>query len=631
MGTPSNLAGIVEGLSTDPVPLIDEGQISSIRTASAPKTPSQTQIAFGSRIPVAKSLSSRSRSISPNKPPASRSEPPGTLPKIKTAEEEYKSRSHRKDYSNAIRTGSSFRSKTSLSPGFALNFESPASKKFQSFRPSRLPTTSPSHVLAEGFLLASTKTSEPQHQAESPVDDMSNATLETVPEDPKDNRPVQSIGGEYEDSPMAKLMNEYGDEEDETTVSTCTKVGILAGHGPLKVQDIYNRGNEAQVGLRFAIELTLRKSSSETVNELQTFLEHAANLIDRSTYFRIDPHDTLMPILSGTQDINQLHAAWKAITKRVAAGDKFLGKYKEEYKKGSRLFSPASTDRELYASMERIETRDDRLRFMYAKFPRHHDALTAASQRAVESNHSWGMIERAEPEVLQAFSIANPNPRTSYGMGNDFLLPPEDAGTPNRPGKKGKKAPNDGREELLGLMGSATPYKAASKMFDEPGSTRNPLPDVQVGTTPAPNVLWGIGTPNPDAFAIWTPHERRNRASKEGTSWAAWGPSANEELTMPATSKPDNEGPIGGGQGLPFGRGPPSGRGSGPPGGGPPDGRGPSGTPGGGGPSRGGYSGAGRNPYSGYPGRGAPPPGGEPPAPPPGDGGGMTPRTTATT
>ena len=64
----------------------------------------------------------------------------------------------------------------------------------------------------------------------------------------------------------------------------------------------------------------------------QDFLQRAAALIvDRKSYFIVDPGNTLIPILQGTSSLPQLYTVWRALITRVKLGVKAWEKYIAEY------------------------------------------------------------------------------------------------------------------------------------------------------------------------------------------------------------------------------------------------------------------------------------------------------------
>ena len=64
----------------------------------------------------------------------------------------------------------------------------------------------------------------------------------------------------------------------------------------------------------------------------QTFVQQAAALlVEQKPQFIVDPGDTLIRILQGTNSLPQLYVAWKVLMARMRLGVKIWGKYVAEY------------------------------------------------------------------------------------------------------------------------------------------------------------------------------------------------------------------------------------------------------------------------------------------------------------
>ena len=71
-----------------------------------------------------------------------------------------------------------------------------------------------------------------------------------------------------------------------------------------------------------------------------------------------------------------MNAAWKALRLRIELGTKAWKKYIAEYRQtpeDNLILSPLSTLPELYTELDRIEDRDQKLRFLYTNVPHHRD------------------------------------------------------------------------------------------------------------------------------------------------------------------------------------------------------------------------------------------------------------------
>ncbi|PBK65439.1 hypothetical protein ARMSODRAFT_978247 [Armillaria solidipes] len=82
----------------------------------------------------------------------------------------------------------------------------------------------------------------------------------------------------------------------------------------------------------FTLQPQLLEAIQNTVNELQAALTVASTLIPlRSTWYRVDPNDTFMDLLKGTNNVKLLNAAWRGLVGRLKRGHRFLEKYTMEY------------------------------------------------------------------------------------------------------------------------------------------------------------------------------------------------------------------------------------------------------------------------------------------------------------
>ena len=126
-------------------------------------------------------------------------------------------------------------------------------------------------------------------------------------------------------SPMGQLMAEYS--------STETSVMLVLSLGELTLDLIVDRGENRTRGLRryHLLETTL-DNICMVVRAQQTFVQQAASLmVEGKAQFIVDPRDTLIPILQGTNSLPQLYVAWKALMARMRLGVKTWGKYVAEY------------------------------------------------------------------------------------------------------------------------------------------------------------------------------------------------------------------------------------------------------------------------------------------------------------
>ena len=136
----------------------------------------------------------------------------------------------------------------------------------------------------------------------------------------------------FENSPMARLLEEYtgGMSDDEPSTETLVTLLVtmidLEADNIKKVEDL-NRGT-----MKYKLSDSLMESLHKTTVELQLFVGRAAGLLgERDVNFTIDPKDTLLHILRGTTSLAQLHVAWKVLLSRMRLGVKTWEKYIAEY------------------------------------------------------------------------------------------------------------------------------------------------------------------------------------------------------------------------------------------------------------------------------------------------------------
>ena len=138
----------------------------------------------------------------------------------------------------------------------------------------------------------------------------------------------------FENSPMAKLLREYSSQDvDSQGLSTETKIQSIIDVDELGPEMITDRGSERAPRLpRYHLVKAMMNNLTVVVTAQQIFLQQAAALIvNRKSYFKVDPGDTLIPILQGTSSLPQLYTVWRALITRIKLGVKAWEKYIAEY------------------------------------------------------------------------------------------------------------------------------------------------------------------------------------------------------------------------------------------------------------------------------------------------------------
>ena len=124
---------------------------------------------------------------------------------------------------------------------------------------------------------------------------------------------------------LAQLMQEY----------SLAESGIMSilSLGELIPDLIVDRGKNRTRGLRrYHLAKATLDNICIVVMAQQTLVQRAAALmVEEKSQFIVDPKDTLIPILQGTNSLPQLYVAWKTLMARMRLGVKTWGKYVAEY------------------------------------------------------------------------------------------------------------------------------------------------------------------------------------------------------------------------------------------------------------------------------------------------------------
>ena len=135
-------------------------------------------------------------------------------------------------------------------------------------------------------------------------------------------------------TPMAQLIQRYSSALIESQLgSTKTSMMSVLSLEELTLDLIVDRGEVRARNLpRYYLAKDTMDGVCMVVTAQQDFLQQAAGLIvDRKSYFKVDPGNTLIPILQGTSSLPQLYTVWRALITRVKLGVKAWEKYIAEY------------------------------------------------------------------------------------------------------------------------------------------------------------------------------------------------------------------------------------------------------------------------------------------------------------
>ena len=377
---------------------------------------------------------------------------------------------------------------------------------------------------------------------------MRTAGFDTIIEGEEADLPMNYRGdpSSFKDSPMASLLEEYTGETNSDELSTETLVTLLVTLDDLEPDNIERIENPNRSLTKYKLATEFLENLTRTTVELQLFVERAAGLLEeRETHFVVDPGDTLLHILKGTTSLPQLNVAWKAIQKRLELGHHTLQKYQQQYQLSPQeglLLSPISTTLDLHNELHNLPSADQRLLFLYQKFPHHRGQTTGDSESALAQGRSWTNIFPL-PSALKNILAPEREPHE------------EKEDTRNAKGKQKEKKDNADHDEMEPdpperiWLGAETPFKGPNKWF---GGGRLKMRGSLTGQTivgPSKsnqNVLFGLATPQ---LPIWatdsvdppaSPKQpRANRALERTSRWANHDTPPHLPATA-STSQPRN-------------------------------------------------------------------------------------------
>ena len=126
-------------------------------------------------------------------------------------------------------------------------------------------------------------------------------------------------------SPMTQLMQGYSSAE--------TGIMLVSSLQEFTPDLIIDRGEDRNRGLhRYHVAKATMDHVCMVVMAQQIFVWQAAALmVEGKSQFIVNPKDTLIPILQGTNSLSQLYVAWKALIARMRLGVKTWEKYVAKY------------------------------------------------------------------------------------------------------------------------------------------------------------------------------------------------------------------------------------------------------------------------------------------------------------
>ena len=220
---------------------------------------------------------------------------------------------------------------------------------------------------------------------------------------------------------------------------------------------------------------------------------------ERSTVFRIDPHETMITALQGCESRSQLEMAYGILLKRLLVAQQTVMKYEAQYQHLDTPLSPISTVPELHEELDSIGGVDGCMRFMLQKFPHHQGQLSAEALAAVAQGQAWSVVHPTQPLTAEREPT-----QSSVSLGKKKVdwddTAPWDEKDPSL--KQGRDLGNT--VELS--FGFQTPFRTNTKFFDSSGSTpptsffSTPGAGSAPDSTSMQDVTLGLATPSRTIF-----------------------------------------------------------------------------------------------------------------------------------
>ncbi|KAJ7140425.1 hypothetical protein C8R46DRAFT_1046929 [Mycena filopes] len=338
----------------------------------------------------------------------------------------------------------------------------------------------------------------------------------------------------YAMSEMADLQREYLKEGLEES-SLFLRVNSVISKKALDARDILDRGNaNVDPRPRFCVKPDLLTRVDLTIGDMQSVLKRAASLVPgKLRHFVIDPHNTLVPVLQGSNNLDEIHVSWLAINRRMELAQKFMDKYEMEYQVSEndvRPASPATTDAEIHNRWPVTKATSTQLMYLFDKVPHHADQLPRGYDRDTgdlfehlralrnlqnafpnrpSANHPSTVYYSAAGEKLERpHSDKSPS---EISTNSDELL--EDSESVKRDASRGKHGtssslPQDARayqfayqqgkapSSVYASMNERIPYKKGNEFFAMKSSLPSPR-DHRIPGPDLPNVLHGMASSMP--------------------------------------------------------------------------------------------------------------------------------------
>ncbi|KAJ7133841.1 hypothetical protein C8R46DRAFT_1048235 [Mycena filopes] len=258
--------------------------------------------------------------------------------------------------------------------------------------------------------------------------------LSPIPERAADNESLRSMmeqsDGAHNDSMEAEtshvdvrhwtqaviLWNGYFKDDEESLEdeeeSLAQGVALIAGKLTLDDHDITDRGERSEAhSFRYRVVIDLFVKVDRLVQDLQWYMSEAAKLVPRrSRFFRIDPGNSLLPLLRGATHPQQIRVAWDLLCACLETGERFSKNYLDEVEAGVRSvnISPASTSSSMLEGFNLLSTTEQKMKHFVTYYPRHKEDLSTAKERLTLFKDFGGENTIFSPAIVQQTNSPDP-------------------------------------------------------------------------------------------------------------------------------------------------------------------------------------------------------------------------------
>ena len=179
-------------------------------------------------------------------------------------------------------------------------------------------------------------------------------------------------------------------------------------------------------------------------------------------------------------------------------------KYEAEYQRIEVPLSPISTAPDLYQDFSRLDSVNDRMRYMLQNIPHHQQQLTAESLNALNRGQAWDVVHPTAPIPVQEPLPLMSEPEDQSKSVTPFQTEPE--GNEDRDGWPATSQwddsdmfPAQGRKETEGpepSFGFQTPFRMGKAFFDVSNISQPTSYFSTPGFESIPDVMIGLATPS---------------------------------------------------------------------------------------------------------------------------------------